>query len=400
MRAVSIVRIEEPANPARPPAKNSRPPSSAIFALGFRPFYLLAAAWSALAILAWVLMLSGRLPAPVAHAGIEWHAHEMVFGFALAVISGFLLTAVRAWTGIPTPTGAWLAALAVLWIAGRVAVWIGSPVVAASVDGAFAFAVAFAIGRVLVIAGNRRNYFVIAMLCAMGALNLAFHFGAGLAAVKAALYLVLVLVAVMGGRVIPSFTQNGLPRVQVVRRPWLDKASIALALAAFAADALSLPGPVVAPLAGAAALAHAARLADWKPIATLRTPILWILHLSYAWIAVGFALLSASALGFLAPGAATHAFAAGAMGGVIIGMITRTALGHTGRPLKVGRSETAAYVLVQLACVLRVTAALMPEFGYMRLIEASAACWAVAFLVYVATYAPRLWKPRADGKPG
>ena len=393
MRAVTLIRIEEP-------EKAAGATRSAILALGFRPFYLLAATGSALAILAWVLMLSGRLPAPTAHPGIEWHAHEMVFGFALAVIAGFLLTAVRAWTGLPTPTGAWLAALAALWIAGRVAAWIGSPIVAASVDGAFAFAVAFAIGRVLVIAGNRRNYFVIAMLCAMGALNLAFHFGAGLAAVKAALYLVLVLVAVMGGRVIPSFTQNALPRVQVLRRPWLDRVSIGLALAAFAADALSLPGLFVAPLAGAAALAHAARLADWKPIATLRTPILWILHLSYAWMPLGFALLAASASGVIAPGAATHAFAAGAMGGVILGMITRTALGHTGRPLKAGRSETAAYVLVHLACVLRVTAALMPEVGYMRLIEVSATCWAAAFLVYAATYAPRLWKPRADGKPG
>lgn len=393
MRAVTLIRIEEP-------EKAAGATRSAILALGFRPFYLLAATGSALAILAWVLMLSGRLPAPAAHPGVEWHAHEMVFGFALAVIAGFLLTAVRAWTGLPTPTGAWLAALAALWIAGRVAAWIGSPIVAASVDGAFAFAVAFAIGRVLVIAGNRRNYFVIAMLCAMGALNLAFHFGAGLAAVKAALYLVLVLVAVMGGRVIPSFTQNALPRVQVLRRPWLDRVSIGLALAAFAADALSLPGLFVAPLAGAAALAHAARLADWKPIATLRTPILWILHLSYAWMPLGFALLAASASGVIAPGAATHAFAAGAMGGVILGMITRTALGHTGRPLKAGRSETAAYVLVHLACVLRVTAALMPEVGYMRLIEVSATCWAAAFLVYAATYAPRLWKPRADGKPG
>ena len=393
MRAVTLVRIEEPAKPPRLSG-------SAFLALGFRPFYLLAAAWSALAILAWVLMLSGRLPAPAAHAGIEWHAHEMVFGFALAVVAGFLLTAVRAWTGIPTPTGAALALLAAIWIAGRVAIWIGSPLVATVVDGAFPFALAFAIGRVLVRAGNRRNYFVIAMLCAMGALNLAFHFGAGLAAVKAALYLVLVLVAVMGGRVIPSFTQNALPRVQVVRRPWLDKASIGLALAAFAADALSLPGLVVAPLAGAAALAHAARLADWKPLATLRTPILWILHLSYAWMPLGFALLSASALGFIAPGAATHAFAAGAMGGVILGMITRTALGHTGRPLKAGRSETASYVLVHVACALRVLAALAPALGYARLIEMSAACWAAAFLVYAATYAPRLWKPRADGKPG
>ena len=150
MRAVSVIRIEEPARPGGTPG-------AAILALGFRPFYLLAASWSALAIAAWLLILHGVLEAPAAHAGIAWHAHEMVFGFALAVIAGFLLTAVRAWTGLPTPTGVPLALLALLWVAGRVAMWVAPPLPAALVDGAFPFAVAVAIGRVLVLAGNRRN---------------------------------------------------------------------------------------------------------------------------------------------------------------------------------------------------------------------------------------------------
>jgi uncharacterized protein involved in response to NO len=387
-----MLQIDEPS--AVPHARGF-----ALFNLGFRPFYLLAALFSALAIAAWVLAYLegaafGYLPP------LLWHQHEMVFGFALAVIAGFLLTAGRVWTGRPTPEGPSLAALAALWLAGRIAMITGPDLPALLVDGAFAFVLAAVMARAIVGARNARNYFVIALLFALGAANVAFHLGYGATAVRAALWLVMTLVVVMAGRVVPSFTTNALPRVGVVRTPRLDRASVALTVAAFAADLLGLGAALVAPLALAAALAHGIRQWGWRPRATLGRPILWILHLSHAWIPVGFALLALGALGAIAPNVALHAFGAGAMGGLIIGMITRTALGHTGRPLAAGRAETAAYALVHLAAALRVLAGLAPDLGYATLVGASGACWTLAFLVYFATYLPRLAAPRLDGRPG
>jgi len=390
-RITPLARIDEPA-PA--PA----PRGFALFALGFRPFYLLAALAAAVSIGLWTVALFGAgwngYLAP-----LLWHQHEMVFGFALAVIAGFLLTAGRVWTGLATPAGLPLALLALHWFAARVLLYTGPGPLAALVDGAFPFVLAAVMARVIVGSRNVRNYFVVVLLCALGAANLAFHLGYGAWAVKAALYLVLALVLVMAGRVVPAFTASALPRAGVVRRPNLDYFSVGASVAAFAGDLMQW-NLAAALFAIAAAAAHGVRQWGWRPLATRGSPILWILHLSHAWFPLGFLLLSLSALGLIAPDAPLHAFGAGAMGGLIIGMITRTALGHTGRPLAAGRAETLAYVLVHLAVVLRVVAALAPGFGYEALIVASAACWASAFLVYFAAYLPRLAQPRIDGKPG
>ena len=387
-----MLRIEEPS--AAPP-----PRGLALFDLGFRPFYLLAALFSALAVAGWALAyLNGTSFAYL--LPLLWHQHEMVFGFALAVIAGFLLTAGRVWTGRSTPEGLPLAALAALWLAGRVAMITGPDLAAALADGAFPFVLAAVMARAIVGARNARNYFVIALLFALGGANIAFHLGHWALAVRAALWLVMTLVVVMAARVVPAFTANALPRAGVVHKPSLDDASVALTVATFAADLLGLHAAFVAPLAFATALVHAVRQWGWRPRATLGQPILWILHLSHAWIPLGFLLLALGALGVVAPNVALHAFGAGAMGGMIIGMITRTALGHTGRPLAAGRAETAAYTLVHLAAALRVLAGLAPELGYVALIGASAACWTLAFLIYFAAYAPRLAAPRQDGKPG
>jgi uncharacterized protein involved in response to NO len=388
-----MLRIEEPAAPRAPRG-------FALFDLGFRPFYLLAALFGAASVVAWVASIEGRIAPLGVHAGVAWHAHEMVFGFALAVISGFLLTAGRVWTGLATPEGLRLALIVLHWIAARLAMLTGPAWLAAIVDGAFPFALAAVMASVIVGSRNARNYFVIALLCALGAANAAFHAGWGLAAVRAALWLVMMLAIVMAGRVVPAFTASALPLAGVVRRPRLDTAAIAVTLAAFLADLAGLAGWIVAPLALTAAALHLARQAGWAPLATRGRPILWILHLSHAWIPVGLLLLALGALGMVPANAAVHAFGAGAIGGLIIGMITRTALGHTGRPLAAGRAETIAYVLVHCAAGLRVLAALAPGLGYEALLGASGLCWAGAFLVYFATYLPRLASPRIDGKPG
>jgi uncharacterized protein involved in response to NO len=388
-----MLGIEEPAAP-------SAPRGCALFNLGFRPFYLLAALFGAAAVVAWVASIEGRIAPPGVHAGVAWHAHEMVFGFVLAVISGFVLTAGRVWTGLRTPEGLPLALIVLHWIGARIAMLSGPAPLAAIVDGAFPFVLAAAMARVIVGSRNARNYFVIALLCALGAANVAFHAGYGLAAVRAALWLVVMLVVVMAGRVVPAFTASAVPQAGVVMRPLFDNAAIAFTLAAFACDLLGLGGWIVAPLALAAAALHLVRQAGWAPRATRGRPILWILHLSHAWIPVGLVLLALGALGVVAANAAIHAFGAGAVGGMIIGMITRTALGHTGRPLTAGRAEVAAYVLVHIAAALRVLAALAPQLGYVPLLGASGVCWAGAFLIYFASYLPRLSAPRVDGKPG
>ncbi len=386
------MRIGEP---ARAPA----PRGFALFNLAFRPFYLLAALFGAISVGLWVAMLHGLRWGGYL-APTLWHLHEMLFGFALAVVTGFLLTAGRVWTGLRTPEGLPLALLAVHWIAARILLYTGPASAAALVDGAFPFVVAALMARVIVGAKNTRNYFVIALLCALGAVNVAFHFGYGALPLRGALWLVMVLVVVMAGRVVPAFTGSALPRAGVAIRPKLDRAALALTVAAFAADLLGLGAAAVAPLAFAAALLHGARQWGWAPLATRGRPILWILHLSHAWIPAGLALLGLASLELVNAAAPLHAFGAGAMGGLIVGMITRTALGHTGRPLATGRAEVAAYVLVHLAAALRVGVSVAPGASYLTLIALSGALWSAAFLVYFFSYAPRLAAPRIDGKPG
>ena len=293
-----------------------------------------------------------------------------------------------------------LALLAAHWLAARVLMLSGPAPLAAVVDGAFPFVLAAVLARVIVGAKNARNYFVIGLLALLGAANVAFHLGHGPVAVRAALWLVMTLVVVMAGRVVPAFTGSALPMAGVVRRPALDYASVGVTAAAFCSDLLGLSGPTTV-FALVAALLHVVRQAGWRPLATRGRPILWILHVSHAWIPVAFLLLGLGALGLVPQNVALHAFGAGAMGGLIIGMITRTALGHTGRPLAAGTPETAAYVLVHLAAGLRVLAGLAPAgAAYLPLIVASGALWVAAFLVYFVTYLPRLARPRVDGRPG
>lgn len=375
----------------------------ALFDLGFRPFYLGAALFAALGVPAWIahhFAWSGFAALP----GMAWHAHEMVFGFAAAVIVGFLFTAARAWTGLATPSGAPLAALVALWAAGRVLMITGPDALAAAVDVLFLPLAAAALWSPLRRSRNRNQFFV-AILLLLAAVNVAFHLsrlgvigGSPILHARAALFVVVFVVALMAGRVVPSFTRNVLPDAGVRQRARLDQASLALLATAFAAHLWSGAPALVAALALAAAALHAARALGWAPWATRRRPILWILHAAYAWIPLGLALLAAAALGLVPQPIALHALAIGAVGGMILGMITRTARGHTGRPLVAGPAETLAYALVLLAALARIVPALRPELVDLSLV-ASAALWSGAFAIYLVEYVPILCLPRADGKP-
>ncbi len=378
----------------------------ALWSLGFRPFYLLASAFAALSILLWICQYTGHLPAAYVRSP-TWHGHEMLYGYTVAVMAGFLLTAVRNWTGMPTPTGRTLMALAALWIAGRVLVLTPFAMAAALVNAAFPVAIAVAIGIPLVRSRNRRNYFFIALLLLLGAAVLAFHLSAlamlawpERASLQAGLDVVLFVLAVMGGRVIPMFTINGVPGVQATRRPWVEKFALGAVIALVVADLLPVPAAFVALLAFVAAVAHALRLYLWQPWRTTRAPMVWVLHVAYAWIVVYLVLRGLAAMGWVAELFAVHALTIGAIGGMTIGMMTRTARGHTGRPLVPDRYEVACYVLVAFAALIRVFGGMWLPGVYIATVVVSGACWSAAFALYAVRYWPVLTRSRLDGKPG
>ncbi len=380
---------------------------TALFNLGFRPFYFLAALLGALGVPLWVAQYFGLLPSGGYASGVVWHAHEMVFGFAVAVITGFLLTAARNWTGLPTPRHGPLAMLAALWLAGRVLMISGPGWLAAVVDLAFLPLAGLALWVPLQRSRNRNRFFV-ALLMVLAAANLGFHLAqlgmlpmSPLVPVRFALYLVVIIVTIMAGRVVPSFTQNAMPAARIRRNRSLDLASIWATALALGGAVVGGPAAIVAPLCMAAAMLQAARLWMWDPFCTRHRPILWVLHLSYAWIPVGLLVMGLASLTDAVPAVlADHALSVGAISGMIIGMITRTARGHTGRPLQASGPEVAAYVLVHLAATVRVLLPLAWPAGYGLATVASSALWSATFLVYLLVYAPILCRPRMDGVPG
>ncbi|HSH88808.1 MAG TPA: NnrS family protein [Ramlibacter sp.] len=392
--------IEEPDAPRRAPQR------WAVWELGFRPFYLLASLFAALSIGLWSLQFGGWLGAPYLQ-GPVWHAHEMIFGFTLAVIVGFLFTAGRNWTNRPTPTGRKLMALAALWVAARVLVLTPFGWAAAIVNAAFPIACAIALAIPFAAAGNRRNYFFVALLTLLGLASLAVHLNQlqvialpGWAGIQLALDAVLFILVVMGGRVIPMFTNNGVPGAGAARDPWVEKAALGSVLAVLGADAVGVPHALLAALLAIAAAAHLVRWALWRPWRTLRVPLVWVLHLAYAWIPVHLALRAIALLDGASPSLAIHALTAGAIGGLVIGMMTRTAKGHTARPLRADGFDTACYVLVAGAAFARVAIPLAAPQWTVEAILVSGLLWSAGFMIYFVRYWPALTKQRLDGKPG
>lgn len=395
-----FISIEEPQRPGPLPA------GFALWQLGFRPFYLLASLFAALSIGLWAAQFTGWLPAPYL-AGPLWHGHEMLFGFTLAVVVGFLFTAGRNWSNRPTPTGPALAAMAALWIAGRVLVLTPFGWAAAIVNAAFPIAAAIALAIPFWAARNKRNYFFVGLLLLMGLANLAIHLSQlGVLAlppwlgVQVALDVVLFIMAVMGGRVIPMFTNNGIAGAGAVRDVRVERAALGSTLLLLAVDLLHPHGIALVVAALACAAAHGLRLGLWKPWRTLRTPLVWVLHAAYCWIPLHLVLRAAAEAGWIAPSIAIHALTVGAIGGLVIGMMTRTARGHTARPLRADRFDVACYALVLLAAVVRVGVPLALPGASLHAVIGSAALWSAGFALYGLRYWPVLTRPRLDGKPG
>jgi uncharacterized protein involved in response to NO len=375
--------------------------------LGFRPFYFGAALFAVLVMVSWYGVFLGQLVPASGLAPVLWHAHEMLFGFAVAVIVGFLLTAGKAWTGLPTPRGASLGALFALWAAARIAALAAPYPVFFVLDVALLPLVSALFITVLLRAGNTRNLKIGAVLALLAVANLVFHLAASGAvaldpvrALYAALALVIVLETIMGGRVIPSFTMNVTPGLKLPEAPRRDAVAIVLTALGLACWTFDGPRMVTAGLLAVAAILHVVRWLSWMPWVTLTRPILWILHLSYAWIPIGLALLAAAQMGWLPASAGAHALAVGATGGLIIGMLTRTARGHTGRPLKVSPIEASAYVMVLAAALVRVAVPLAWPSLYMAALLAAGGLWVAAFSIYLVKYTPWLMSSRLDGKDG
>lgn len=398
---ISLHSIERPPRPA--------PPTGfAPFALGFRPFFLAAAIWAVLLMTLWLAVLGGHLE-PGAMTPAVWHGHEMLFGFTVAVIAGFLLTAAQNWTGIPTPSGTPLAGLFLLWLAGRLGFLIpGLPAwPLALMDLAFLPVLALVLAWPIMKARQLHNYPFPIMLLALAAANAMVHLeGVGWASDTAGLglhlatYVVVTMIVVVGGRVIPNFTDNRL-RTHAQRWKIIERPMPAITLAALLAALIVPDSPVTALLAGLAAVTHAVRLAGWYTSKYWSVPLLWILHLGYAWIALGFALLAVSAAGLgTARGGALHAFTAGGIGVLTLGMMARVALGHTGRLLEAAPLMTVAFVAINLAALIRVGLPLFFPALQAAAMTAAGLAWMFAFGLFAALYTPILLRPRVDGKPG
>ncbi|WP_256079527.1 NnrS family protein [Massilia sp. YIM B04103] len=400
---MSLMQVEEPEPVPRSGGLFGHP----VWNLGFRPFYLASALLAALAVPLWLARYYGWLPV-LAKVDLAWHMHEMIFGMAIAVVVGFLFTAGRNWTGLWTPVRGHLAALVALWLAGRVALLTVGGTVGALVDLLFLPCAIWPLWQVMRRSKNSRNYMFVVLLSLLTLANALYHaVWLGwlslplMAPAHGAILMIVLIESLIGTRVIPMFTRNGAPGTVPKVVPTLDKVSVGLLVASALAWVAALPGWLVAPLCVAAGVVLLYRLAGWQPQRTVRVPLLWVLHLSYGWIGVGFILLALAALGMVSASAAFHALTVGSMAGLIIGMMTRTSLGHTGRPLLAGRTEFWMYAAIQVGAVARVLASLLtqPELREGLMVLATVG-WTLAFWLFLAKYARYLGQPRIDGKEG
>jgi uncharacterized protein involved in response to NO len=372
----------------------------AMLSYGFRPFFLFGALCSGLAVLMWLPMFYGELAVSTAFVPRDWHVHEMLYGYVPAVLTGFLLTAIPNWTGRLPIQGVPLAGLVAVWLAGRVAVIVSGQIgwaTAAAIDGAFLLLVAAAAGREIIAGRNWRNLPVVALLAALAAGNLAFHLEAHLAGVaeyatRFGIAVCVMLIGLVGGRLIPSFTHNWLVRQNPGRLPVpfgrfdvVVLAASGLALAAWvAAPVLAATGAVLL-LAG---VLQATRLARWAGERTIRDRLVLVLHLGYAFVPLGFLLAGAAAFDLVVPAAGIHALA-GAIGIMTLAVMTRASLGHTGHPLAASFATQAIYAAVIVAALARICAALHPAWS-VALLHVAAFAWAAAFIGFSAMFGPLL----------
>lgn len=381
----------------------------AILSFGFRPFFLLAGIWAALAMLLWVGMLTGGLALPTVFDPISWHAHEMIFGYLGAVVAGFLMTAIPNWTGRMPIVGWPLAALVAVWIAGRIAVAVSAsaPGTAAAIDLAFPLVLVAALGREIVAGRNWRNLPVVGLVALFALANLLFHIeairggypaaGVGL---RIALAAAIVLISLIGGRVVPSFTRNWLAQRQSATLPTPfgtgDKVVMALAILALLIWIAAPEWPVTGAALALAGIAHLWRLLRWAGLHAGAEPLVWVLHVAYAFVPLGFLAMAAAAFGWIQPAAGQHIWMAGAIGLMTLAIMTRASLGHTGRTLTASSATTAIYLALIGSVLARLAYGFWP--GQMGLVHLAAGLWILAFGGFAVAYWPVLVRPRVAKK--
>ncbi len=385
--------------------------SPALWSLGFRPFFLVASLWAASALALWIDMFMTGWAIPSRFDPLAWHIHAMLFGFVPAVIAGFMLTAVANWTGRRPIRGVALAALVLLWLLGRISCLVSAYLplwCAAATDLAFPFVLCAVAAREIVAARNWRNLMMPIPIAALGIADLLTYLELAWTGVPAglgwriAIAAVISLITAVGGRIIPAFTRNWLLQRGMPALPAdpgvLDQLALATLHTGLLGWAFLPASKAIGGLLLLAAGLNLWRLARWRGFATASQPLLAILHVGYAWVILGAASLGASLLTHIVPeGAAIHAFTAGAIGTMVLGVMTRVSRGHSGRPLKADRLTTLSYVMIILAGVTRVAAAFPEASPRMILLDISALLWVTSFLLFVIIYGPMLISTRSDG---
>jgi len=383
-----------------------------LLALGFRPFYLLASVFAVFALPIWIVSFMGGAQIGAYLRGAAWHSHEMIFGFVPAVIAGFLLTAVRNWTGRPTPTGAPLAGLVALWLLARVLMLTGPANAAAVIDILFLPMLGLAVAIPIWRSRNTRNFKVLVVLVVLTLANVGYHAAslkllpAGFmqVSITAALDVIVILIAIMGGRVIPAFIGNAVANAAPRHSVSVEVVSVGSLLVILIAGVMSLwlPLPKIAWLVLfiVAAIAHGVRLLLWQPFSTYDNPLLWMLPVAYLWLPISLVLSALAQLAILPFGAALHALTIGAVAALMVAMMMRSALGHTGRPLVARPADISVFVLLQLAAIVRVLASSVAPQFYREAMITSGLFWTLAFCVFLFRYWAILTQPRIDGRSG
>lgn len=378
----------------------------ALFSYGFRPFFLAGSLYAGLVILVWVPAFTGRLALSSVFSPRDWHIHEMLFGYVAAVIAGFLLTAVPNWTGRLPLQGRRLEVLFAAWVAGRLAVTFSAAIgwiAVAAIDSSFLVLLAAAAAREIIAGRKWSNLKVVLIVVLLAAVNIAFHLEAHFAgAVDVTMRLgvatVLMLITLIGGRIVPSFTRNWLARQAPGRMPApfnrLDVAAVGAGGVALLLWVLVPTGAFTAAALAVAGVLHLVRLARWAGERTYSDRLVLILHLAYAFVPVGFLLSALGALGRVLPSAGIHAWTGGAIGVMTLAVMTRATLGHSGRALAASTATQLIYGAVIAAALLRVCAAVHPQYAEVLLYVAGLA-WAAAFIGFVAAYGGLLYRPRS-----
>lgn len=394
---------------SEPPKPELKPEGTTLLALGFRPFFLSAAFSALFLMLIWLGAWSGAYSLPAYYGPIGWHSHEMLFGYAVAIIAGFLLTAVRNWTGVTPPTGKPLGLLFLLWLAGRIAPFLDGLIpgtVIAVIDLAFLPAVALGIQPALWHGQQKINRIFVPLLLVMAVANLYVHLqalGLTLTAIQGAdamLYLVAFLITLLGGRVIPFFTEAVIPGHQSKRDNRVEMATVVLLGGLVLTQFIYPVSFITGPLALGIAITQTLRVAGWYNRKIWQIPILWVLFSGMIWLIIGFALVALASFEMIALNLAKHAITVGGIGVLTFGMMARVALGHTGRPIDSSRLINGCFILLNLAAATRVFGPLLLPDKYTLWVHLSGGLWIICFVIFGLIYTPMLIKPRVDGKAG